>query len=91
MSKPQIVIVGRRWFQKSYGNTYHTVTIYMPDGTKIESGQHYGYGEQYTQTATTLIYKHLGEPEPVKSPFWALRERFDVDYRAIDVPRMRDL
>ena len=45
-------IEGRRWFQRSFGNTYHTVRIYDADGTMLTKvGPCYGYGDQYLQTA----------------------------------------
>lgn len=54
-----IHINGRRWFQKTYGNTYHSVTVdvQLADGTTktMRSGKVYGYGEQYIQTAIGLM------------------------------------
>ena len=42
-----ITLIGRRWFQKTYGNTYHTVTVLI-DGTEVyQSPKSYGYGDQY--------------------------------------------
>jgi len=52
-----IIIDGRRWFQKTYGNTYHSVTVTV-DGQTFSSGIHYGYGDQYRQTALELLQKH---------------------------------
>jgi len=50
-----IHINGRRWFQKSYGNTYHTVTVNIDGEHVFSSGQEYGYGDQYQQTAWEWI------------------------------------
>ena len=48
-------IIGRRWFQRSYGNTYHTVEIYV-DGKFIgKSPETYGYGDCYRQTAAEML------------------------------------
>lgn len=59
-----IGIDARRWFQKTYGNTYHSVTlkIAFTDGTstEIESGKHYGYGEQWNQTALDMFANRFG-------------------------------
>lgn len=45
----------RRWFQSSYGNTYHTVAVYV-DGEHIgTSGHTYGYGEHFQHTAGTVV------------------------------------
>jgi hypothetical protein len=56
-----ISIAARRWFQKSYGNTYHRVHVLIEfkDSTQarkfLDSGIHYGYGDQYQQTAVDLL------------------------------------
>lgn len=56
-----IIIDARRWFDRPNGNTYHAVTVTVkharrPD-TVLQSGMHYGYGEQYYQTAHALLQK----------------------------------
>ncbi len=46
-----ITIRGRRWFQKSYGNTYYTASIFV-DGKQVHSfPESYGYGDQYEDAA----------------------------------------
>lgn len=47
-------IEGRRWFQKSCGNTYHSVTVYVNDEV-LRKDFEYGYGNQYLQTAIELL------------------------------------
>jgi len=57
-------VTPRRRFQKTYGNTYHSVSIQevttLQDG-KLEYKQlvyipmQYGYGEQYMQTAKAYL------------------------------------
>lgn len=49
-------IIGRRWFQKTYGNTYHAVKVYVNDEILIKN-YCYGYGSQYLQTAIELLQK----------------------------------
>jgi len=50
-----IIIDGKRWFQKSYGNTYHSVSVTV-DGVHLgNSGKHYGYGDTYRQTAFEML------------------------------------
>lgn len=49
-----LVIRGRRWFQKLYGNTYHTVTVVV-NGHVLKSNIQYGYGTQYLVTAADLL------------------------------------
>lgn len=48
-----IHIEGRRWFQKTYGQTYNTVRIFK-DGKQVAYLPiEYGYGEFYLQRART--------------------------------------
>lgn len=73
--RPRITIIGRRWFQRTYGNTYHSVSVIV-DGTNIGRVPFmYGYGDQYIQTAFSIlqdkgIYPKTGER----------RNGFEVDY-----------
>lgn len=52
-------IVGKRWFQKLYGNTYHSVLVVVETskGESLEFFEpfNYGYGEQYLQTAHEIL------------------------------------
>jgi hypothetical protein len=61
--KKHLVIIGRRWFEKVNGNTYHSIAVYI-------NGQHvggvdfnYGYGDQYIQTAQDILEKLGYSPE----------------------------
>lgn len=47
-------IEGKRWFQRSYGNTYHTVKVFVNDEV-LESEVTYGYGSHFLQTAAELL------------------------------------
>lgn len=47
-------IEGKRWFQRSYGNTYHTVEVFVNDEI-LKSEITYGYGSHYLQTAAELL------------------------------------
>ena len=59
MKVKSITIEGRRWLQRSYGNTYHSVrvAVMLDDGTveSFDSGKHYGYGEAYNKTALDIM------------------------------------
>ena len=46
-----IVVFGRRWFQKSCGNTYHTAEIYVNGDFVCKSNPQYGYESAYMTTA----------------------------------------
>ncbi len=50
-----ITIVGRRWFEKTNGNTYHSVEIWV-NGQQVKYLPfQYGYELQYRQTAQDWI------------------------------------
>ena len=92
-------IEGRRWFQKSYGNTYHTAAIYQGGVRLVKLGPAYGYGEGYLQTAFAWLKTH-GLPE-VCAPtanggvthYGAqyLREVLHSSHAVTDVSREKDL
>lgn len=58
--KPKlIVIVGRRWFDKSAGNTYHDAEIIVHgSGTKVvhyRTHMTYGYDDSYVETGAKWL------------------------------------
>ena len=77
-------IEGRRWFQRSHGNTYHTATLHFDDGTSKTSDITYGYDDQYLQTA----YEMMGLPYAGTR---GLREELGITYSVSDVAREKDL
>ena len=91
-------VKGVRWFQKSYGNTYHKVYV---SGLKNGVWQpichsdkmQYGYGEQYLCTETQLMVD-AGLIEC--SNEYALnqlnvRQSLNLEHYAEDVQRKKDL
>ena len=56
-----IIIDARRWFDRTYGNTYHSVTVTIKHARRadlvLRVDYEYGYGEQYLQTAHELLHK----------------------------------
>ena len=45
-----------RWFDRTYGNTYHSVRIVRHrDGKTLYCPMQYGYGEQYRTTTLTAM------------------------------------
>ena len=71
-----ITISGRRWFDKSGGNTYHSVDVYVNGKHVGREPFAYGYDEGYLQTAHKLlqkagIFKKTGE---------RLKSGMDKDY-----------
>lgn len=92
-------IEGRRWFQRTYGNTYHSARIFIDGELKYETGRHYGYGDQFLQTALDLLrekgdippqeYYTNGNPKNYGTLY--LRESLGGSYSVVDVSRQKDL
>ena len=100
MKKPKsIVILGRRWFQKTYGNTYHTATVIIDGETMFSTPIEYGYGDQYRDTAFRelesrgLIPARLEHANGSHECSWQWEERtgIKVGYSCADVMREKDL
>lgn len=49
--KKVVMIFGRKWFSKTYGNTYHTFELIFDDHTSYTSKVLYGYGRMFEQNA----------------------------------------
>jgi hypothetical protein len=90
-------ISGRRWFDRTYGNTYHSVMVVF-DGVTHYIGYTYGYGDCYIQTAfewleqegiVSLRRSSNGMPEAYWQ--WAARTGCKYTYDVADVQRKRDL
>lgn len=82
-------VIGRRWFQRSYGNTYHTVEIRRDGVTVWKSEKAYGYDRQFLQTAAEWFKKN-GYPN-VGGHSQSIREIVGATYSVFDVSRERDL
>lgn len=88
-----IQVVGRRWFQKSYGNTYNTVKISVNQGDWIILEEEYGYGDYYIQRAHDYLIKNKIIDCDQMTPLY----RYCDDNKIIfmtsvqDVPREKDL
>jgi hypothetical protein len=86
-----IHIEGRRWFQRTYGNTYHSVRIYK-DGELISHLPfNYGYGDQYLQTALDTLKAYGLAPEDAPYGTLYLRETLHATWTVADVGRKKDL
>jgi len=91
-----IAIVGRRWFQRTYGNTYHTAEIIVDGVTVHKTPREYGYGDQYADTAFSWLKANgiVPEPEHAHESHWRhMRDELGIayTYRAVDVSRQADL
>ena len=96
----QITIIGKRWFQRTYGNTYHTAEIIINGAHVHTTEREYGYDDQYIETALSWLEKQK-KIEPRKrhtstnigEALWQYTKRTDIAFttRALDVPRQKDL
>ena len=51
MKKPRsITIIGRKWFDRVNGNTYHSAQVLVDGATVHRTDRAYGYGDQYEQS-----------------------------------------
>jgi hypothetical protein len=95
-----LTIIGRRWFQRGPGNTYHTAQIIVDGKTVHKSIKSYGYGDMYVETATQWLEANGYMPDREHhangsaEPAWRyFRDERGIAYeaQAIDVSRERDL
>ena len=94
--KKQITISGKRWFEKTNGNTYFSCDIFV-NGTPVNRIPfNYGYGSMYEQAAIEWLENngHLKKDEKGKyTPRWVHEENEDVKIISVvsDVSRRKDL
>jgi hypothetical protein len=87
----KIEIVGRRWFNKNKGSTYHSVIAWVDNVEVVNVPYSYGYGSQYFDTAWDQLVK-LGIVPQVKAPHvWAQENGIILVYFANNVTRKKDL
>lgn len=90
-----IEISGRRWFQRTYGNTYNSffVRVRFSDGSEwtASGGKAYGYGSYYEDRAMRAMRDAGIIGEDVR--LWELRDERGVFVvnTVSDVKRERDL
>src|SRR5690554_3129034 len=96
----EVHIKGNRWFQKTYGNTYHRAYIsIVKDGRYVDLGSteiHYGYGDHFLVSAGEWLIKNGYIESDQDSGYYANRLNFEqlgiaFSYTAQDVKRKRDL
>jgi hypothetical protein len=93
-------IVGKRWFQRSYGNTYHSCAVYLISGEGTDFKEQcigyipfvYGYDMQYQETAFTILCNAGIYSRNDRSKFMEDIRNKDLFVNIVsDVPRKRDL
>lgn len=94
-----LTVIGRRWFQRTYGNTYNTAQVIVDGETVVKTPRQYGYGDHYLDLAADALedlglmpnrerYSHGGAESLWR---WAERNGIKFTSSAIDVPREKDL
>lgn len=93
--KPRLEIIGRRWFRKAHGNTYHSAEVVVNGYSVGRVDFAYGYGSQYVETALSIIRRASipgvtlapGDTDSIRT----LEAVFDVVCTVEDVKRKADL
>ena len=93
-----LTIIGRRWFNRSCGNSYNTAQIIADDNT-LEVPFGYGYGDHYIDRATDaleaagLLPGFKRHENGGHETLWRYCERMGIVYNAsiTDVQRKKDL
>jgi hypothetical protein len=72
-----VLIIGRRWFDKVNGNTYHTAELQVNGNFVAKSGMQYGYGDNYVETGKELLLQNYKLPIGFneKSPLYQLKDK----------------
>lgn len=89
-----IQILGKRWFERTNGNTYHSVDVYVNNEFVGRDDFSYGYGDQYLETGTKILKQHYNLPKGMDehTRIWGLEEcGIKVLYNVSDVARKKDL
>lgn len=55
-----VIIEGRRWFERTNGNTYHSSTVYVNNEQVGRVDFAYGYGDMYIQSAFGILSDTFG-------------------------------
>lgn len=93
-----IMLTGRRWFEKVNGNTYHSARAYFNGVLIGEVKFVYGYGNQCVWTAWDILIKaKFVQPKKYNSGGheapWGYCQRLGIKYQEeiTDVSRKKDL
>jgi len=95
-----ILIIGRRWFRKSAGNTYFSAQVFVNGDLVHEIDYASGYGDHYIDVCSDWLEANgympdrRHSPNGSKEPLWAwARDRHNIHYHyhVTDVDRKSDL
>lgn len=82
-------ITAKRWYQRSYGNTYHVVKVIVNGDTVLKSGVTYGYENYYLTTAANLLRDNGYDIPDDNIKAYSLMAKYP--HTAEDVKRQKDL
>ena len=89
-----VVVVARRWFERTNGNTYHSVAVVVDGELEGVAPFTYGYGRQYAHTALEILEgsDRLASIELSRPLSYQLEERGILYFEdVVEVPRRKDL
>jgi hypothetical protein len=96
-----IGLIGKRWRDRTMGNTYNSVQIMVNGHTVATLAQGYGGGTMYEDRAAIWLVKNGYLPEIEKRTEFGSRHKsvmgyardlgFKYDSQVLDVPRKKDL
>lgn len=95
----QLVLVGRRWFNRGPGNTYHSVEIHLDGNLVHKIPFAYGYGDQWEWNAWEWLdangytpgREHHENGSAEMPRFYCERMGIMYTRTVTDVPRRKDL
>lgn len=92
-SVKSIEIQAKRWFQKSFGNTYFSADIYVNDSLVKRFDFEYGYNDHCIDVACEWLKENGFLPNIENAFFWRLTQNTDIKTltNIIDVKRKKDL
>jgi len=88
-----VFVIGRRWFDRANGNTYHTAEVEVNGQFVGKSRMTYGYGDNYLETAKEILLEKYDFPRGMteRSPLWQLRDNGVVLNKSVIDGLKRDL
>lgn len=89
-----VTVIGRRWFDRGPGNTYHSVQVLVNGEIVYQNPFEYGYESAYIQTAMKWLAANYKMPKKFdeQSPMWRLRDHGILVVTSVaDVNRKKDL
>lgn len=89
-----IHVSGRRWFQRTYGNTYFSAVRYVNGEKAVSIDFEYGYGEHYIDCIKRELEKAgylpgIKEGQPLRQ--YCDERNIKLTYTSADVGRKKDL